>query len=360
MKKINFRALFKERNSEIIDDFYKLTSFNGSMMDTEQRENFIIHRLPASAKKDEVGNITCTLGSGPLHICIAAGLDDGIFASIDRRIKIYKKNLFGIGIIDDIRLVILIKFLSVIEKEKLLKGLKITFLFHRGQNSNNEGLHYFLKNRTFDICLTMNQHSVNRMGIKPVSYVHLRVHKNSGRKDPYFELCKMLYEIEKSTTDWHVMIKKLIHQGRKGIIPKMAFGDLLFSSPKLEPSFLIKKLKNYLKSTGADFNIVQRVGQKANPMGGILREFFESTVNDIAKMEKITLLPIETGLPLDGSLINASGTPAFDMGLFTFSCGSIVEEEIILPTVTLGTGILYSMLEKISIAGEEILKHGKT
>jgi hypothetical protein len=354
------RSLFQAENSKIMSNFTKLISLNGTLIDTSAREKFIMSFLKKDYTTDEIGNITATLGSGKIKILIPIGIDDGIFADIDRKVNIYEKNLYGSGVISTFRLAMLLQLYKVIKTEHLFEKLNLTFLFYKGQYSNYEGLKYYLDKKIYDIAITFNQSSINRFGIKPLNYAYVRIYKNSTKEDPYFELAKLLGTVkEKIDKNWDIIIKKIIHIGKHGVLPRVGYFDILFTSSKKRAGEAITNFLKLIKDKDFYYNIIHKYNFEGKKVSSIYWEFFNMVISDVSKKESIALIPVEEELPLESAILFDKKISVFDLGLFTYLSGSISEEEIILPTAVLGTEIFFKMLENIVILGDKLEKDGK-
>ncbi len=341
---------FLEREKEVFDIFRSFYSFSGHFSNLTERENFIKEYLQTGFKEDEMGNIFCEIGAGKINILIPIGIDDGYLGNMNKDFRIYKKNLYGIGVVDNFRVSLTLLLISILREG--INNIKLTFLFYAGQHSNYEGLLYFLENNNFNYGITFEKGSVNRLGIIPVNYDFVRVYLQDEDQSPYFRLGGLLSVLKKENNlNKRIIIKRMFSLSHNDYEAKMGYIDLLIksSSKSKSPMKFIEKFEK----KGFFYNLIHSYYAKRSSQDTYIKELFNDSILLLKKEHAISLLPLSTSLSFISAILRHSGVYSFDLGLFTYSYGSVDREEVILPTINMGIKNILNIISGISLLGEK-------
>ncbi len=351
------RTLFKSKSNEILNDLLEITALNGNMREFGKRIDFIKKKLPIKTEIDHSGNAVVRLGSGKRHILIPVGIDDGYFSEVDKRFKFFKKNIYGLGISDNLKIVLAIKAAEFLAVNDPYGNLTVKFLFYCGQHSNYEGLSSYLERPDGSLGITLNGTSVNRIGTREMNFLHLRMFKNAEEgKEPYFALMRKVCEIEEELRDkWTIGLKKVLYLPRKDFYPRVASIDIVVTSKDKNAEEAVKDIlpllpKDIFHSAVYKYNAAEWEGK------GAVKKIFDEALEEISKDEGFTLFPIENFIAHETSVLKKAGLNAFDIGLFTYTQGGMDTEEVVLPTVNMGFRLLFAILNKIDSSEEDIGK----
>ncbi|MCD6578080.1 hypothetical protein J7L48_01235 [bacterium] len=341
---------FLGREKEIFDILKSFYPLSGHFSNLTERKNFIKTHLKNGFKEDEMGNILYEVGKGNINILVPIGIDDGYLGTMNKEFRIFKKNLYGTGVVDNFRIALALLLILILKND--LNDIKLSFLFYAGQHSNYEGLIYFLENHNFNLALTFEQGSVNRLGIIPVNYDFIRIYLQDEDQSPYFKLGAFLSAIKKENTlNRRIIIKKIFSLSHNNYEPKMGYIDLLIktgSNVKENLKFIEKFVKK-----GFFYNKIHSYSSKRSPQDTYIKELFNDSILALSKEHSISLLPLSTSLSFISAILRNSGTHSFDLGLFTYSYGSVDREEIILPTINMGIKNILNIISGIGLLGEK-------